>query len=94
LTSTAPAVPFTLEPGERAEITVAYQVTGCDDVPTGDWPVPLRVERLLGTQTAWIHPHGTKSAEAPDSYTYAGADPYAVEWQVLLGAQACGRARP
>ncbi|MBB5874350.1 hypothetical protein F4553_007784 [Allocatelliglobosispora scoriae] len=94
LTRTTPAVPFVLVPGERIEMTVAYQVTGCDDVPTLDWPVPVWVDRFIGAQRVWVHPLGTTSAAAPTSYTYSGADPYLVPWQVVLAAQACGRARP
>lgn len=47
----ATAVPFDLHPGQTAIVHVTYQVTDCTAVPSGSFPLTLRVDRPWGTQT-------------------------------------------
>jgi hypothetical protein len=78
-----------LSAGDTAEVTLSYQVTDCDTVQTGSWPVPLQVSR---GRTAYVQAPEMTRPDAPSSYSYSnGRDPYTIEWQVKLAAVACGR---
>jgi hypothetical protein len=81
--------------GQSVEIRLEYQITDCDAVAAGRWPIPIRVKRFFGTQTAYVRAPEMIGPSAPDSYSYTGdVNPYAVEWQWLLAQQACGRIHP
>jgi hypothetical protein len=81
-----------LRAGESADIRLEYQVTDCAAVQAGDWPVPIRVKRSFGEQTAYVWPPEVTRPDAPSAYSYTGnRNPYAISWQELYGGKACGR---
>lgn len=44
-------LPLALHPGQTVMMAVAYQVTDCNAVPAGSYPVPVRVDAPWETQT-------------------------------------------
>ena len=75
-------IPKRLAPGESSTYRLNYRVTDCDRVPTGAWPVPVRVERSWGTATSWQHLLQRSSSESNDGRPY--------EWQRALALEVCG----
>ena len=49
-------LPTTLDPGQRASVTLEYRITDCGVVPDDLGPVPVRVERPWGDLTAHLRP--------------------------------------
>ena len=84
------SVPFTLQPGETAAVTIAYQVTDCAAVAVGKLAIPVRIERMWGTETASVTHPTYQEANGQLILNYQGAD--AVEWQRALADTACGSA--
>jgi hypothetical protein len=81
--------PLDLHPGQIATMAVVYRVTDCAAVPSGPFPVTVRVDEPWGTQTINIF--------LPP--IYVGPSGYAVnppmtEWQKAMADQACGGRRP
>ena len=89
LAEVAGTFPVTLVPGDRLSFVLVYRLTDCAAVPVGPWPVPVRVERPWGEQTAYVAVPAEPGPAAPDSYSYSGRDPYGVEWQRALADLAC-----
>jgi hypothetical protein len=75
--------------GRPLKVRVVYRITDCSAIPSGHWPVPVRVKRAWGVQTVYIAlPEITLNA--PSFYAYTGShDPYAVEWQRGISAKLC-----
>jgi len=81
LTEVRGTFPVTLQPGDQTSFYVVYRVTDCTAVSNEPFPVPVRVERWWGEQTAYIEIPTYPSRDRPGSYSYSGQDPYAVQWQ-------------
>ena len=77
LVQVASPFPVTLGPGDGAILRLFYRVTDCAAVPTGPWPVPVRVERPWGTRTTYVN--------LPAEYVQARK----VEWQRARADEAC-----
>lgn len=50
------AFPVRIEPDETRSIVLVYQITACD-VPSGAWPVQVRVARFWGEQAVDVRGH-------------------------------------
>ncbi|MEY9907925.1 hypothetical protein ABIA35_004157 [Catenulispora sp. MAP12-49] len=85
------SVPFTLQPGETVAVTIAYQVTDCAAVGVGKLPIPIRIERTWGTETASVTHSMYQEGNDILILDYRGAD--AVEWQRALADKVCGADR-
>jgi hypothetical protein len=82
--------PITLEPGQRLNVVLVFEVTDCAAVTAEPWPVPVRVKRFWGTQTRYVPVPTSTSLDAPEGFrSYTGRDPYAVEWQRGLADESC-----
>ena len=81
-------LPFTLNPGESAAVTIAYQITDCTAVPVGKLPIQVRVDRWWGTQSVSVtHP---EYYEVGDKVSTIGPGSGSVEWQRAMADRACG----
>jgi hypothetical protein len=73
-------LPVTLHRGEQVQFDLWYAVTDCAAVPTGAWPLPVRVARFFGTQTVSV-----PLADEPSP----GGAPATAPWQQAWAEQAC-----
>ena len=80
--------PFEVRPGQTETVAVAYRVTDCAAVPTGPFPVQIRVDRFWGTQTIGITP-----PQVYDGPNGTAVDPPMTEWQKDMADRACGAPR-
>jgi len=76
-----------LTSGTAGKITLHYRVTNCSAVPSGSWPVPVRVERLWGQSTVWVA--GSLQLSNPDSDGDDDPDPWEIPWQQAMAQIAC-----
>lgn len=76
--------PFDLGPGKTAAVVVVYEITDCAAVPTGPFPVAVRVHGLWGTQT--LHVALPQEYTGPDGFVI---NPPMTEWQKAMADQAC-----
>ena len=83
--------PMTVEPDATVSFVVRFTVTDCAAIPTGAWPMPVRVDRWWGEQTVLIDIPPMPDQDAPAFQTYIGEDPNAIPWQRQLTKVACGR---
>ena len=84
------ALPLTLGHNEGVGVMLHYRVTDCAAVPTGSWPVPVRVERPWGTYTVYIDMPTQPAGDIIDNPAIIpDGDRQAVPWQRNLAAQAC-----
>jgi hypothetical protein len=81
--------PLTLKPGQQVTINLTYRITDCAAVTRDAWPVPVRIDRWWGEQTAYVDLPTMTSDDAPGSYSYSGENPYAVQWQYAFADRAC-----
>jgi len=81
--------PLAIEPGQTLTVTLVYQITDCSAVGRQPWPVPVRVERPWGEQTAYVSLPVKTSRDAPTERFWTGEDPFAVQWQRHLTDLAC-----
>jgi hypothetical protein len=81
--------PVTLKPGQQITIDLTYRITDCAAITRDPWPVPVRIDRWWGEQTAYLDLPTMTSDDAPDDFSYSGENPYAVEWQYALADLAC-----
>lgn len=74
-------LPLRLAPGDSATVDLFYRVTDCAAVPTGDWPIPVRVHRVWGSMTADLQPQDMSRIDTqPDTM---------LPWQLALARTAC-----
>ncbi|MEY9862806.1 hypothetical protein ABH935_008454 [Catenulispora sp. GAS73] len=89
LVGSTPA-PFDLHPGQIVTVEVAYQVTDCAAVPSGSFPVTLRVDRPWGTQTIDI---AMPLTPAPGTTNGLVPATDMVGWQKEMADNACNPRR-
>jgi hypothetical protein len=100
LTRVDGTVPADLGDASSASYTLYYDVTNCAALPTGPWPVPVRIQRPWGVWTGWIGvepmvPMGdSPNPPPPGMRSFTGRDPYAKEWQVALANMTCTPQKP
>jgi hypothetical protein len=83
-------LPITLGPGDATTFILTYRITDCAAVPHDPWPVPVRVKRWWGEQTAYIPLPTEPADDGLAEYSYSGDDdPYALQWQRYLADGAC-----
>jgi hypothetical protein len=87
LLSVQGGLPRTLHRGEQLTIQVQYQVVDCAAVPTGEWPVPVRVRMWWGVQTVYI---GVPRVPGPIPDGLI-VEPVMRQWQDALARNACHR---
>jgi hypothetical protein len=78
--------PSELAARTSALITLHYRVTDCSAVPTTSWPIPVRLDRLWGQDTAWV----AGSLLLPDAEADTD-DPslWNIPWQQEMAQMAC-----
>lgn len=79
------SLPFDLHPGQTVILAVGYRVTDCDAVPSGPFPIAVRIDRPWGTQT--IHLAVPQQPPSASMAKTNGLD--SVEWQKAAADQAC-----
>ena len=79
-------VPFDLHPGQIAIVAVSYHVTDCAAVPSGSFPVTLRVDRPWGTQTIGI---SLPMTSAPGNAHGLVSDTEMIGWQKEMADDVC-----
>lgn len=85
-------LPFDLHPGQTVILAIGYRVTDCDAVPSGPFPIAVRVDRPWGTQTISI-PLPQQTQRPDDGASTSGptmvVNPSGIEWQKAAADQAC-----
>ena len=79
--------PFYLKPGETATLSITYKITDCAAVPTGRFPITVRLRRFWGTQTVDLTMDRAFRSTGPGQASAIGP-----EWQRDLADRACGGA--
>jgi hypothetical protein len=90
----ATTLPVTLEPDQTVQIRLALTVTDCHDVSRSGSDVTLDATGPLTTRTISVRPPGAPDPNAPDSYSFSGADPWLVPWPVTPASTACSMPIP
>ncbi|MGV9771097.1 hypothetical protein [Streptosporangium sp. NPDC003464] len=72
--------PYVLEPGQSVRFSLKYEITSCNAVQQGDWPIPIRVRTDDGESIAYASLLLSKIAPK-----YRVNAP----WQAALAEQAC-----
>lgn len=85
-------LPFDLHPGQTVILAIGYRVTDCEAVPSGPFPIAVRVDRPWGTQTISI-PLPQQTQWPDDGASTSGptmvVNPPGIEWQKAAADQAC-----
>lgn len=85
-------LPFDVHPGQTVMLAIGYRVTDCDAVPSGPFPIAVRIDRPWGTQTISIPlpqqmpvPDDGASTSRPTIVI----NPVGIEWQKAAADRAC-----
>ncbi|MGI5282048.1 hypothetical protein ACQEVF_01845 [Nonomuraea polychroma] len=81
--------PMTLNPGETTAINFVYQVTDCANITIEEWPIPVRVERLWGTQTIYVDPSPQEPNTSNDSVPEDFEGSSWTLWHVAMASDVC-----